>query len=1047
MYSSIYVYIHAEMDIKKESALGIAYDGDLLHALLNVLDLMSFCIRVSNLSKMRYGATNPSSVDSLILVEMVKCCPTSTLLSLKKKKKGINGAKDTDGDSKNSIEATDAMKLINVMREIGIILDGFFTTLRLLLEIIKITGIHTSMDSGGLSNDGERKADDHLTNRILNTTMEARAATLSVIGEDKAGDLGCAVRSISTVSARIFAMYCPCLGPLGPGPDSGSKEHSNVSDSKDDSEISNDRSHVSANSSSSRSSNGSRTALIAYICSRAIDRPALLSSNISLLLEILPMASISYSEIDKNAAYNKANNTDIDSDIDRTEIPVLTDKDSISLFALWEKFIWEKPDIVIRTESVEEVKKKEEKEREEELFKGSGSLVVPDDPLYTSLCLSEYVGDRESKISISTIILFALGSTSWELHQLATVLCAKVMAFGLNSACMIADVIVQAIQRRVALHLQEVSPSEEEEKEKFAPELSLSRLFILMETLCNTDTLCVTFVQQGSLLPVLRVLRGSADRNVCILAIQLVMTIYRTLLKITSSYDNKVKNKEKGNMFKNCLLWVLRILSDALASALPLVMGSFQDAPNGVLLWQQSVLIMSLLPSSIVKKVIETISVTFTIEGLAVKLWLSFEDSYQQLYELTELRKLCQAHPEEKALQDLCGEDFGLSAMHSAHMLYTGASCALKAVIDYALMAFLEGTIALPTLARACRCSLSDPKKVILRYQRAYTMWAVQNQQFIIDNNEKRGKKSAYSPFVSHAVVDPQCSSAFDARHELISSALRNAVETTGRVARLVSGRETRPKGGTGILKEADVNGDNNHSNISMDFDFHRPFTELLPGCDFLSQWFIDYPPSARLPRLSAIRWGSSSDTLHTVLRRGLLYGDETEVCLFDGYVTARMDAVRDLLRNKGSKRKLNSKAENDFSKKVSSMVPPPPPTIPIKNIAPPLIPTFLPPQMPTPQLPPPRPPLMPPKQQPPPLLNGIPPVFRPPVAMGLPPPVAMGLPVPPVAMGLPVPPVAMGLPVAMAVPAFPPPPPPQRNQQQEQQSSQPQHPPQQRWQ
>jgi hypothetical protein len=50
----MYVYIYADVDVENESGLGIAYDSDLLHALLNDVELISYCIRISNISKMRY---------------------------------------------------------------------------------------------------------------------------------------------------------------------------------------------------------------------------------------------------------------------------------------------------------------------------------------------------------------------------------------------------------------------------------------------------------------------------------------------------------------------------------------------------------------------------------------------------------------------------------------------------------------------------------------------------------------------------------------------------------------------------------------------------------------------------------------------------------------------------------------------------------------------------------------------------------------------------------------------------------------------------------
>ena len=116
-------------------------------------------------------------------------------------------------------------------------------------------------------------------------------------------------------------------------------------------------------------------------------------------------------------------------------------------------------------------------------------------------------------------------------------LCSKCMCLGSKSSARISRAIVHTVQRRAALHL-DFSIIDVEEKEKdFAPELSLCRLFILLDALCTYSAMCIALIQEGLLLPVLQSLRGSSDRNVCILAMQLISTVYRTLLKITSQQD------------------------------------------------------------------------------------------------------------------------------------------------------------------------------------------------------------------------------------------------------------------------------------------------------------------------------------------------------------------------------------------------------------------------------------------------------------------------------------------------------------------------------
>ena len=877
-----------------------AGDGDLLHDLLNALETLAYHLSVSDVASLRYGGTHSSSLDALIIADMVRAAPTHSLLL----KNSAPPVAPVDVPVSEVESSAITLQLASAIAEAEASLDALKACMRLLLEILRITqpaqrSVHGTINSSSSSQNA-------LVARVLQVAMETRAAALVLVGEDKAGGLGSAVREVCALSVGIVGLYCPHINFSGMD---GSVKEEGM-----------DVKPLNSNSGALK--------LVACIAKRAIDRPAIAASNISMLIELLPIASI-HCNLDSNttSAYDVTNATIIDSEAaDRVEPcwSILRAKQtsmSVALFNSWEEFIWLKDDTALTVVSVEEAEKQKEALKEEELFKGSGSMVLPDDPLHTDL--HHTGGSQESKISLLTLILFAINSTSWEIHRLAAMLCTKSMCLGAESATKISKAIVHTIQRRVALHL-DFSTMEGEGEMMFAPELSLCRLFIIVEALCSTTALCLAFLQEGLLLPVLQSLRGSSDRNVCVLAMQLVATIYRTIVAMSSSHerieiksknDTKIKSLKSDASIRSHLLWVTYALSDALVQSLPLALVSFQDSPNGVLLWQQVVLTMSLLPSSDVKRIIETVTTSVTLEGLAVKLWLAFEDSYQQLFEVTELIKLCLSNPEEASLQDLAGEDSGQGALQCAHMLFTGAACALRAVIDFALMAFLEGTIALPTLARTCRCSLSDPKRVVLRYQRAYTMWAVQSRQGSSTTNKSSGADSSrgwkrsgvYAPFVSSSMTDPQCASAFDARHELISAALRRSVESTGKIARLVAGREVRPKGGVGIIKKTDGDGQVSTSSpgISADFDFYRPFSEIIPsGCDAVSVWFADVPPAVRLPRLCELRSGSSSDTLHTILRRGMLYGDDTECSLYDSCVSVQLEAVRSTMSGRMPKRK-----------------------------------------------------------------------------------------------------------------------------------------------
>lgn len=901
------------------STSDIAHDGGLQHDLTVACEILNSMLQASEISAIRFGATCPVTLDTLVLADVVNCSLSGSMIFTKddyhSNRMVSPPVSDGTADLSSAVESA-VCKLSDVIRDADMCLHALEAVLGLLLGILRaaVAGCGVRFKHG---------SDTVASDYILNAVMDSRSAALAVVGEDKAGSLGSSVRAICALSASIFSLHCPKLIDLDP--------------IQEISEI------VTVDGTTSGESKSTPVSgLIARVAQRAIYVPSTLLSNLSLLIELLPAAYSCCHDVDDSVSvYNTANTLNMDvtstgSKQDKKRQRDTREKQierSVALFELWEAFCLHRYADSAATE--EDIEKK----KEEDLFRGSGSMVLPDDPLVSDL--NPAMGHVYGRIGLRSLILYALASSSREVHRLASVLCVKSMCLGAVSAVDVSSAIVHTIQRRVALHL--AFSGEADEPQTFAPELSLCRLLLLVESLCRTDTLCVALVQEGLLLPALQSVRSGTDRNVCILAMQLLTTIHRTLLRITSAQAplDDAGNASKDSLsIKRKLLWVTHALTDALVGALPLALVSFQDSPQGVLLWQQAVLTMSLLPSSCIKKLLETISATLTLEGLAVKLWQAFEDSYQQLFEVTELIKLCQAHPEEASLQDLAGQDCGQGVLRSAHILYTGAACALRAVIDIALMSFLEGTIALPTLARACRTSLSDPKKVVLRYQRAYTMWAVQARQSASNSNSNSsgigsdGGKSArrctaFTPFASGPISDPQCSDSFDSRHELISAALRSAVESTGRVSRLVAGREIRPKGGNGIIKSTDMEA---ASAISIDFDFYRPFCELGEAeGDMLRLWFACTPPCIRLAGLSDLHTGRGEDTLHTVLRRGLLDGDDTEASIYNSSVFVHLGASKVALTNRGKRKWVQAAIESNEKHQIPE-APRPLPLMPIFN-------------------------------------------------------------------------------------------------------------------
>jgi hypothetical protein len=125
----------------------------------------------------------------------------------------------------------------------------------------------------------------------------------------------------------------------------------------------------------------------------------------------------------------------------------------------------------------------------------------------------------------------------------------------------------------------------------------------------------------------------------------------------------------------------------------------------------------------------------FTIEFLCIKLWQQFEESFQYLYEVLDIKKAfylissstagvsdelkSKAESSDNSFQE---NEINLLVLESFENVSV-AIISLKIILELLLFAYEMNKINLVTLSKCMRLSLCDPRKVVIRYQKAFIMW------------------------------------------------------------------------------------------------------------------------------------------------------------------------------------------------------------------------------------------------------------------------------------------------------------------------------------
>jgi hypothetical protein len=255
-----------------------------------------------------------------------------------------------------------------------------------------------------------------------------------------------------------------------------------------------------------------------------------------------------------------------------------------------------------------------------------------------------------------------------------------------------------------------------------------------------------------------------------------------------------------------------------------------------------------------------------TLEFIAVKLWLSFEESFQLLHELTDICKSISIsfsadssdHPlpiNFEVLSDL---------LCKYHLNFMSAASALKAISDLTILAYTEGWINLSTLSKSMRLSMADPKKVVIRFQRVYTMWATGGFSYFRIIKQNKSQTNQKKDIVSGYKEDI----SFESRHALISLSLKCLVDNMTKVSRFVAAKDEKYS-----LVEELIEVKNDHIIVNWKDPFScldKYFPDLSAG--LISSWF-DF--TTFLQRLGRVNNSNHLNILSIDVRRNIVKSNE----------------------------------------------------------------------------------------------------------------------------------------------------------------------------
>lgn len=430
---------------------------------------------------------------------------------------------------------------------------------------------------------------------------------------------------------------------------------------------------------------------------------------------------------------------------------------------------------------------------------------------------------------------------------------------------------------------------------------SVARMLLSVASLCASDAGCLACVSEG-LLHILFAALEAAEPQIIAATLQCTESVVRSLHRLSlrlqenqersssiadlqldsilSHLDNAQASRGDDSHLSSLELLQLHYLrsridtivtltTKRLSELLPDALSRVAHSLDATYVWMQAAMLLPLLPWHHAAKFFQLVVAGVRIEVLSVKLWLVFEDAYQLLMEMTEVRKGVAAAAKSGEARDTAAHDMKSATVqdcdrviHDAHSLMAMSLYAITCTTDVVLRACRKGLLQPQSLGKCLR--YSDPKKTSLRIQRTYTTWAAQYMARMHSGNlrgrTKEGETSS-SPRGSsarnqgnidagsrlHLLVAPSVAAedagvvgsgmingettvvsegdCFEARHALITASLRVLVAGMSAGQRVVTGRSAVMIGDEG---EQEGNDDDDESLASI--SLHSPFTAALVG-------------------------------------------------------------------------------------------------------------------------------------------------------------------------------------------------------------------------
>ena len=700
---------------------------------------------------------------------------------------------------------------------------------------------------------------------LLSALLEAQAFAHSLLGCSKAGRAGCFARRITATVRGVFRLYCP------PSPWAA------------------------------------QCSLVPFLVSRAMQTPRLMQATIALLADLVPSSPLGgfvdlcLREAALHDAYASSGPRAVDAATARLHrqlgalafhYEVLGSQCAEShvqhqrateggLCAAWESFLYAVPAYAGATVVPFSIH--------------SSSAAACKEWPTTSANPDAYLQQAlQGRCDIPALVMAGLGTASQEIHLELFWLCQRTMCISSGAAARLARGIVETLTNLALLqvHLSPLSlqgaanetRAGKEGRESHEALSAQCRVLVLVHDLCSRDASCLALVSEGVLLSVLALLH-SGQHEVVTLALQAVSTIYRVLARVFAHVGEEEDGEDVAvglgarQAMRASLAFTMQAAGEALVALLPSITVRFQSSAAVI---AQSLLTITALPMRYVKAFLDAISNSSTsatsLEVLAVKAWLFFEDTFQSFSELTEAVKTARGAAWE--IQDHFGDDMGMDLVAGAHSQLAGAASALSAVLELVVLAYSKGWISLFNMNRAMRVAIAAPHKVAQRYQRAYTMWSTDRKHVFV-TPEFEGDDMQEHPLPPLrlpsriAALNDERSVDFESRHALVASSLRRIVEAARKHYEWTKG-----EAGAGIKRD-DGNGpapslaQPQFQQVQL-IDFACPFAAHP---EVLVSWFSLKPLESRAGQSLSRQ---NIDALHSVLRRAIITGDSTRCSIFD---------------------------------------------------------------------------------------------------------------------------------------------------------------------